>query len=202
VRGAKSYSRRGPVREPYDSVLIVCEGGKTEPNYLHGLRITYGLSSANIKITPADGTDPMSIVAFAEAESAQDTYDRVFCVFDRDGHSNYEAALQRVAQLPRFTPVTSWPCFEIWVLLHYRFSSAPFNTSGKESACDRVVREVRKHFPAYAKGHKAVFDELVPRLDGAMRHARMLQAHNLRSGSTNPSTRVHELVDYLIRLKA
>ena len=33
-RGPESYKRRGPVREAYDYVLIVCEGAKSEPNYL------------------------------------------------------------------------------------------------------------------------------------------------------------------------
>jgi hypothetical protein len=75
-RTAGSYARRGPVREPYDRVLIVCEGKKTEPYYFGGLRLHYRLSSANIEITPANGTDPMSIVSFAEARL--DEYDRAF----------------------------------------------------------------------------------------------------------------------------
>ncbi len=32
-RTAASYARRGPQRELYDVVLIVCEGAKTEPYY-------------------------------------------------------------------------------------------------------------------------------------------------------------------------
>lgn len=93
-RSAKTFARRGPTREPYDVLLIVCEGTKTEPNYLIGLRNAYRLSNANIKILHASGTDPVTIVQFTQAEMAKDQYDRAYCVFDRDGHQNYDEALR------------------------------------------------------------------------------------------------------------
>lgn len=67
-RQASSYSRHAPQREAYDAVLIVCEGEKSEPKYFNGLKGAYRLSSANIHIMPADGTDPMSVVTFAGRE--------------------------------------------------------------------------------------------------------------------------------------
>jgi hypothetical protein len=179
-RTAADYARRGPAREPYDLVLIVCEGAKTEPFYFDGLRVAERLSSANIKVTPADGSDPMSIVQYAERFI--DAYDRVFCVFDRDGHANYDVALQRIAQSPyaqskRLLAIPSWPCFELWMLLHFRYSSGA------------IV------------GRKATYNELLPRRASAMTHAIRLQKENARTGANNPSTRVHELIDYLLNLR-
>src|SRR5215207_5340983 len=123
-RSADTYSRPGPVRQPYDHVLIVCEGRKTEPNYLQGLKSAYRLSSANIKVVHPSATDPMSIVRFAEAELRDGDYDRVYCLFDRDTHSSYTTAIQRVSNLPaaragQLSAVTSVPCFEVWLLLHF-----------------------------------------------------------------------------------
>jgi hypothetical protein len=46
---------------------------------------------------PADGSDPMSIITFAENAASRDNYDRIYCVFDRDEHTNYDATLQRIA---------------------------------------------------------------------------------------------------------
>jgi len=95
-RSASAFRRREALREPYDVVLIVCEGKKTEPEYLRGLQKTYRLSSANIKIVPGDrGNDPVSVVNFAleEHRQANGIFDRVYCVFDRNGHANYEEAL-------------------------------------------------------------------------------------------------------------
>jgi hypothetical protein len=201
-----AYARRGAVQEQYEVVLIVCEGEKTEPGYFNRLRSVHRLSSANVRITPADGTDPMSIVSFAEAEMDRDDFDRVYCVFDRNGHDNYEAALQKVndstaGKTGKLVAITSWPCFEIWLLLHYKFTSAAFEKAGGESSCDRVVRELKKHYPSYEKGRKNVFDELNPMLVTATKHAKQLQRHNQDTGSLNPATRVHELVEYLMKLK-
>jgi hypothetical protein len=204
-RTAGSYARRGPVREPYDRVLIVCEGAKTEPHYFGGLRLHYRLSSANIEITPANGTDPMSIVSFAEARLGD--YDRTFCVFDRDGHHNYDDAVAQVAQSAegqagKLVAITSWPCFEFWVLLHFGYTAAPFHRVGKKSSCERVMAELATHLPTYNKGLKNIYDFLAPRTAIAVKHATRLQRDNTRTRSSNPSTRVHELVEYLIALKA
>jgi hypothetical protein len=206
VRRADSYKRRGPQREPYDYVLIVCEGGKTEPNYFRRLRDVYRLNSANIEITRADGTDPVSVVKFTEARLIQGEFDRAYCVFDRDGHANYSEALQIVANSQngkngRLRAITSVPCFEIWVLLHFRYSSAAFNSAGSQSACDRVVAEVRKHFADYSKGHTGVYDRLETLMEKAHAHAKRLTEENATTGSTNPATRVHELVEYLCNIR-
>jgi hypothetical protein len=201
MRRPESYRRRGPQREPYDSVLIVCEGGKTEPQYLDGLKHAFKLSSANIRVTSADGTDPVSIVRFAERlVNREGGYDRIYCVFDRDGHSNFPQAIGLIRQLA-YQPIVSWPCFEIWVLLHFVYSTAPYNGAGSQSACDLVVREVKKHFAGYAKGHRGIYGNLESKIDDAIVHAKRLVQHNTSTNSYNPSTAMHELVDYLRKLK-
>ena len=201
-RTPRSYARRAATREPYASILIVCEGGKTEPNYFKGLRIAYRLSNANIHVTPADGTDPMSVVQFAEREFTSGDYDRVYCVFDRDTHATYDAARRRVDALPNFYAAVSWLCFEVWVLLHYRYSTAPIESVGKRSACDNAVRELRNHLPNYAKGLVGIFDILAAQLDVAIEHGGRLCEHNEQNGSVNPATNVQDLVEFLIHLKS
>jgi RloB-like protein len=203
-RAAGSYARRGPVREPYDRVLIVCEGKKTEPYYFRGLRLHYRLSSANIEIVPADGTDPLSIVSFAQTRLGD--YDRAFCVFDRDGHQNYDAAVAKVArcaegQAGKLVAITSWPCFEFWILLHFNYSTAPFNRAGGKSSCERVISKLNAYLPIYQKGLKNIYDLLAPKTAAAILNAKRLQRENARTDSTNPSTRVHELVQYLVDMK-
>ena len=198
------YARRGPAREPYALVLIVCEGAKTEPNYFNGLRIAERLSSANIKVTPADGSDPMSIVQYAERFAA--AYDKVFCVFDRDEHANYDAAVQRISQSSlgqtgQLVAITSWPCFELWMLLHFRYSSAAIAVAGGRTSGEMTCRELRRHIPEYQKGRKAIYGELLPRRATALTNAARLKQENSRTGTSNPSTRVHELVNYLLHLR-
>jgi hypothetical protein len=148
----------------------------------------------------------MSVVRFAEAELQRGEYNRAYCVFDRDGHANYAQALNTIAQSAegragRLIAVPSVPCFEVWILLHFVYSTAPFTAVGNDSAGDRVFREVRKHFPTYVKGYPRTFDDLAQNMQRAIRHAGLLETHNTQTGSNNPATNIHRLVDYLIKLK-
>lgn len=209
-RPAKDYRRRGPVREPYDLVLIICEGKKTEPQYFRGLRQMHRLSSANVMIVPSQyGNDPVSLVKFAIDKHREDKglYNRMYCVFDRNGHAGYQQALDAVAKSPlakaqKLFAITSVPCFEIWVLLHFAYSTAPFAAAGPKSSCDRVIDAVHVHFLEYEKASADVYEKLEPRIEAALANAKLLAKHNTDTGSQNPSTLVHELVHYLRALKA
>lgn len=207
-RPARGYRRKGPTREPYDVVLIVCEGEKTEPEYFEGLKNACRLSNTNIKVVPGDGNDPVSIVKHALEEYGRSggDYDRVFCVFDRDGHVNYQQALDRIAACSlgkkgRLEAITSVPCFEIWILLHFAYSTAPFTKTGNKSACDSVIGAVRNHLPEYEKAMTGVFERIEPHTDRSVTHAERLARHNRDTASDNPATKVHELVKYLRALK-
>jgi len=199
-----SYRRSGPTREPYDTVLIVCEGEKTEPNYFRGLLDAYRLSSANIAVVSPPATDPISITDYAEKRLGQ--YNRVFCVFDRDGHTNFDAAVQRIedsaaGKKGKWLAITCTPCFEFWVLLHFRYTAAAFTAVGKNSACDNVMRELQKHLPDYAKNQIDIYARLHDKTDIAIKHSVRLEAHNRDTGASNPATRMSLLVEYLRKLK-
>jgi hypothetical protein len=140
---------------------------------------------------------------FKQADRA---YDRVFCVFDRDGHVNYQQALDQVAKSPlgkkgKLVAITSVPCFEFWVLLHFEYTAAPFAAAGGKSACDKVIEKVRAHFPEYQKAMREVYDNLLTRADTAITRAKTLAQHNHETETSNPATKVHELVTYLRGLK-
>jgi hypothetical protein len=202
-RSAKSYQRRGPQREPYDFVVIVCEGRKSETFYFEAIKTKYRLSNANIRVTSAPGTDPMSIVKYAEKLVEENEYDRAYCVFDRDSHSTYDQAIARIGASPRgvLRAITSWPCFELWLLLHFKYTTRPFNPVGRKSAGARLLAELRRHYPAYEKGSRTAFSDTSAKLHDAMKNALKLSEHNRRCNSANPSTLVHVLVDYLTTIK-
>lgn len=50
LRTATQLRRRRPRREPYATVLVICEGERTEVGYLKGLCRAHRLSSANITV--------------------------------------------------------------------------------------------------------------------------------------------------------
>lgn len=189
-------------------ILIVCEGAKTEPNYINGLRLAFELSSVNIRVMQPPGSDPMSIVTFAIRQMKSDPeYDRAYCLFDRDQHTNFDRALQLIAvseygRTGRLFAITSVPCFEVWILLHYRYSTGAYTASRGESACARVIKDVHKFFPDYEKGHQGAFGVLAALLDQAVAHAQRLEQHNAETENFNPATQMHHLVSYLRGLRS
>jgi hypothetical protein len=204
----KDLRRKRSWRKPYDRVLIVCEGEKTEIRYFELLRAKLRLSSANIGIPDGQrGTDPMSIVQFAIDEFKKDKeYDRVYCVFDRDKHTTFNTAVNKVMDTRRtgvpIHAITSVPCFEVWLLLHYEHRPPAFCTTGNDSNCDPVVSRLKKHIPNYEKGNiDAVFEGLYNSRNVALKNAKSLEIFHETSGADNPSTKVHELVEYLMDLK-
>jgi hypothetical protein len=197
--------RQAPRKEPYDRVLIVCEGEKTETNYFRELCDIQKLSTANIVVMQGEGNDPVSVVKTAKSRQDRERkqgekYDRVYCVFDRDEHANYREGCQK-AEKENFVCALSNPCFEYWLLLHFRDSRAPYARSGGRTAAQNCEYDLKKEFPAYRKGHQGLFKELLPRLPVAKKRAASILKDARRTKEDNPSTRVHELVEYLERLK-
>lgn len=178
-------------------MLIVCEGGKTEPEYLKEVRRARQLQAANVQIMPsALGTDPLSVVGYAkrlfeDGDSHKKieprAFDEIFAVFDRDDHQNYVPALQLAAALNRtlrndlrqlvpFAAIASVPCFEIWLLLHFENVQHPIS---RFEALDRL----RQYLPGYQKGAGSHFSATHDRLDTAIARALALnQRHNAEQG--------------------
>jgi len=100
-RTARELARKKGARPPYDRILIICEGKKTEPQYLEEIRRRNRVPTAHVQVLHSQyGTQPRQIVDFAVAKfNKSKEYDSVYAVFDRDDHATYHDALARAAQL-------------------------------------------------------------------------------------------------------
>jgi len=205
-RKVELLRRRRAMKAPYDVILIVCEGAKTEPNYFAELKKAFLLSNANVRIC-GRGSDPLSVVDFAiETFRREPEFDRVYCVFDRDRHKTYNAALDRVRRTrlgrgSKIFAIPSVPCFEFWLLLHFTYTTKPFDAPAGDSICFRVIEGLKNHLPAYRKGQQDVFYKMQDKLDNAITNARQVEQFHQTSGTDNPSTLVYSLVEYLRDLK-
>jgi hypothetical protein len=205
-RKAESLRRRRALKAPYDVIRIVCEGEKTEPIYFNELKKAFRLSNANIKVC-GRGSDPLSVVDFAiETYRREPEFDRVYCVFDRDRHTTYPAALDKVRRTRlgrgnKIFAIPSVPCFEFWLLLHFTYTTRPFDAPPGDSICSRVIEELMNYLPAYRKGQQDFFYKMQDKLDNAISNSRRVEQFHQTSGTDNPSTLVHSLVDYLRDLK-
>lgn len=196
LRGRESFRRRPGRKPPRSITLIVCEG-ETEHEYFDVVRVHYGLTNAEVVIADNTvGSAPISVVECAVRKSKEPgSYDKIFCVFDCDGHASFDVARGRIKSLAGRTKkplpieeVVSIPCFEIWVLLHFEQTDAPFGT------CDEVVRRVRDHHMAnYKKADAAVARELMDSVGAALANANWLEPRAARN-DYNPYTLVHRVL--------
>jgi hypothetical protein len=206
LRSWKALRRGGATRQPYDRVLIVCEGEKTERNYFDEIRRKFRISAAHIRVIPSEGTDPKSVVNFAEEEFNRNGkgFEKVYAVFDHDDHDDYANAIHMAEakdkklkndekQPVAFEAIVSVPCFALWLLLH--FSDIQFRIHR-----DNVFRQLKVHIPEYAKGMSNVFGKTESNLEVATAHATVLKSTFQRIQGEDPYTDVHELVEVLLRL--
>lgn len=213
ARDGAALQRQSRVRARNKRYLIVCEGTKTEPQYLRELRDDLGIHPQVVRIAPNDGVSPDRVVAHAvtlyeEDAAAGDAFDKVYCVFDRDNHSTFDAAMQRTKDLSAegkpVVAVTSNPCFEVWLLLHFGYTDQPFHSAGKKSVGDQVVAALKTKpgFAIYGKGQKGIYGQLKAKLSHALTHAERLRKHGAATGSNNPATDVDVLVKAISALAA
>lgn len=198
-RGIRRSLRRQSKQPTRPKILIVCEGEKTEPNYFNGLRNELRLSSAKVEITGKSASNPMGVVSFAkdrcgEEERSGFPFDRVFCVFDRNNHGDYDKALREVEKTKRpeevFHATVSVPAFEYYLLLHYEYTTTPCTSA-------QVLSRLKKHIRGYKKGNKDILQITRNKLETAKDNARKSLTAARKSGSDNPITRAHELVEFM-----
>ncbi len=110
---------------------MVCEGKKTEPNYLKEMRDSMRIHAANLHVVHEGVTEPRQIVDAAwelfqngNGSFRRKAADVVVAVFDRDEHRTYHDALDYAASLDakspknddrqpvRFLAVPSNSCFD------------------------------------------------------------------------------------------
>ncbi len=209
AKAVKKLERRIAKRSSYDRVLMVCEGAKTEPYYFNDLVQFYKLNTANVAIDGSCGSSPASVLERAielwkEQSRKGDPYDRVYCIFDKDTHETYDATLREISsRKPKntFFACQSIPCFEYWLLLHFKYTTKPYAATGGSSVANEVLKELKGLFPEYAKGNKQIFSSLNGQLEFAEENAARALKASQENYTDNPSTYIHELVGYLQNLK-
>lgn len=214
-RQRKALDRKQGKKAPYDRILIVCEGEKTEPQYFREIQQFYKLQSANIHILQSEiGTAPSQVVEYAEAlflygdhkkRIAAKAFDRVYAVFDRDEHLSYHDALKKAAALNgkyqsnlqtkvSFQAIPSVPCFELWLLIHFEAINHPLHR-------DEALRRLRTYIIGYDKGLLGAYAETKNRLPDAMQHAQRLATLTNAHNGSEPFTDVYRLVALLEDIK-
>ena len=193
-------------------VLIVCEGEKAEPSYFCSLIDCLDLRTAEVQVCADSGSAPISVVEFGiRILNVDSDFDQIYFVFDKDSHASYASALSRVKNLRKkrtynnksISAITSNPCFEVWFLMHYQAYTRPITAAGGRSACENVIRVLKKfpEFYNYNKGNRNLFELSVGRLEEAKQNSEQVLKLCEASGTSihygNPTTLVHKLISAL-----
>src|SRR5258708_15670003 len=136
--GERPLKRKVATRRPRKPLLIFCEGERTEPEYLHALKrlpAVRDVAAVDLRVeTGQGGSVPRTLVSLAVAargraidEEAE--IDEFWCVFDVEWPRNHPGLREAVEQAERnsIRVAVSNPCFELWLILHFRDYSAWLN---------------------------------------------------------------------------
>lgn len=134
MRKARSLKRAAPSRLPKRKFIIFSEGKNTEPDYFRALERDLIGALLDLEIVGAAGT-PMTIAEKAcerlstmkrrgRKQSSFEEGDQVWAVFDRDEHPRVSEAIER-CRVSGIGLAFSDPCFEVWLILHFRDFDRP-----------------------------------------------------------------------------
>lgn len=210
-RGYREKRVAKEARAEIPRVLIVCEGSKTEPNYMKALRNDLRLTTADVSVYGEEcGSSPASVVDFAvEKVKSDGGYQFALCIFDRDIHPDFNSAIDRCRSLATrlskesgggrctYIAVTSNPSFEYWVFLHFAFSDSPILAVGKKSCGDVMLERLREQMSGYGKGLPNLYALLKDRQQAAIANARRVNV-----GLGNPHTKVGVMIESLMMLRS
>jgi hypothetical protein len=194
ARDAASFRRGSSKYLSEPTILVLCEDSKSSKHYLEDARRHFRIQA---HIHHCKRTDPLGIVQ--EAISQERKYDRIYCAIDRDRHCSFDEALRLAANREKLHVIASYPCFEYWLLLHFRYTRRPYVAAGNLSPADVVLRDLRRQdgLAGYEKGSKVtLFLALLGEpLSLARQHAPRVLREALNSNELNPSTELHLLID-------
>ena len=126
--------------------------------------------------------------------------DKGFVVLDLDCNDQKATLIKKLENGSKFSHfIVSNPCFEIWFLLHYRYTTHAFNNASD------VIHELRRHISNYEKTMD-VSRLLSDKTDIAYINAKKLEKYFDENGATwpsnqsNPRTDVPDILDVLNHL--
>ena len=196
--------RRGNPDKTKNVILFGFEGeNKTEKKYFQNFQGRN--KSYNIDFAYGNDTDPVQIVNnlinyMKEKDISVKHGDKIYCVFDSDVDKSKQEKINQAylkASKRGIEIVMSVPSFEIWYLLHNRYTSHYFYSN------DELIRELKKFISTYEKNIN-VFTLINKNVEKASVNAKALKKyHNIPEGQVitnmncNPSTDVFKIVEYL-----
>lgn len=188
----RSVERRAELR----TIVIFCEGKNSEPDYIRGIKRIPEIaqsSAVNLEIDPEQGV-PLTLVRRAGQRLEDPEVDECWCLFDVEwpkNHPNLRQAIE-LAKSSGVELAISNPCFELWLLLHFKDSTAFLSTADAERASKKCDGRPGKSINS---------EDYVNFRRDACRRAIVLDKRHAENGTLfpkdNPSSGVYRLIQSL-----
>ena len=204
------YQKQSKKREPKVircSVLIVCEGTKTEPNYFKAFsEKQQGIFVYDIDVQGL-GRGTKDVVGRAIELKNKNNYDRVWAVFDKDSFPAKDFNDAIATGLKNGIDVAwSNEAFELWYLYHFQNVTTGMSRSQYEEKISAAVNDSPKYMShkkyRYTKKDPDNYEIMTKygSMDDALRFAerKHKEYKDNRYANQNPCTTVYKLVSQLL----
>ncbi|MBT4936327.1 RloB domain-containing protein [Candidatus Peregrinibacteria bacterium] len=186
------------------TILLICEGEKTEDSYFRAFK--QDRRKQNVQVV-SGYSDPAQLVEDAKTMIMQNEgqYDKIYCIFDRDEHAHFGKAITEIRKFNKSSEykvqlinIVSNPCFEIWFLLHFKYTTKSFTSSpGGKKVWKKIIEEIpdKQFRKDYRKNDSDIYKKLKDNLKKGVENARNLEKyHKKNADQQNPYTAVHQVV--------
>jgi hypothetical protein len=195
---------RGKVTRKRRALLLLATEGSNKTETLYFSHFKAAQENYTVHFVPGNFTDPKSMVESVRRYAEKVDYDEqagdaAFCIVDLDADEARAATIKSIMQNPPVKGldcIVSNPCFEVWYLCHFGYSTKSFMNS------DAVVKQLRKTIPSYSKG-KTLYPQIELKTTDAINNARKLDEHHTGLGrprydvAANPTTEAYRVVELL-----
>ncbi len=199
---AAKQKKRGQVNRSRTKMILIGTEGRNKTEKIYFNEFFRNSKNYKVRFPSSTETDPEGIVQsairFIRNEELDLSHgDLAFCVMDTDTDKSKQAQIDkalRLAEKNEIQVLLSNPCFEIWFLQHFRYSTKNYLSN------DEVIKELAMYIQEYKKNSN-VFDLLKNKQDDAVKRAKQLEKFHADLGrkqnsmECNPSTAVYKITE-------
>ena len=200
--GYISKKRNSGLRKAKKIILMITEGNnQTETNYFK----RFESSEYRIMFARGNDTDPVKMIKALISQydalglNAEDG-DLGMSLIDTDCEKHKDSQIKDADKLcsENVKQYVSSPCFEIWLLCHYEYSTRQYNST------DEVAKRLRNYIKDYSKSDEYIYEKTKIHILIALENAEKLNSHCCSLGMKQhtvefmPSTEINSVVKILL----
>lgn len=196
--------KRGKVSRKAKKIILIGAEGKNQTERKYFKAFNQVQSEYKIMAGKGNNTDPVGVVEDLLKSAKQEELDlkdgdMLACFIDVDFKKGRDQELRAAMKLARQNNISvflSNPCFEIWYLLHFRYSTKLYGSN------EEVIKELGSYISDYSKS-KDVYDLIENKIDQALLNTKRLESYHLENGTNDrlkklPSTEAYKLIEIIL----